>query len=67
MEKKRFKGEYSKGKKVSGERYDKYNNKILIMKDGKSEEKFRNKKLKFIGEYKEDKKWNGKGYDYFGK
>ena len=36
------------------------------MKDGKSEDKFRNKKLKFIGEYKEDKKWNGKGYDYFG-
>ena len=35
------------------------------MKDGKSEDKFRNKKLKFIGEYKEDKKWNGKGYDYF--
>jgi len=25
------------------------------MKDGKSEEKFRNKKLKFIGEYKEEK------------
>ena len=62
----KFKGQYFKGKIISGKGYDNKGNWVLGIENEKGEERYKNDNLQFEGEYKNGKRWNGKGYDYDG-